>query len=87
LKYLVFEPSPDHDTQVTRYVLRLAPAGSPQAPVVESDLGKPAVTNGECRVDIGSLLNLLPAGSYVALVSADSAAGLSAPGVSAVFTW
>ena len=83
----MFDPSSDHDASVTRYVLRLTPAASTQVLMMERDLGKPAVVNGECRVDISSLLRLLPPGSYVALVSADSAAGLSAPGVSAAFTW
>ena len=86
LKYLVFEPSPDHAT-VTSYVFEVAQTGAAEGPVLQHDIGKPAVVNGECRVDVSALLALLPKGSYIALVRAANAKGLSAPGVSAPFTW
>jgi len=86
LKYLVFEPSPDHAT-VTSYVFEVALADAAQGPVLQRDIGKPAVVNGECRVDVSALLALLPSGSYIALVRAANANGLSVPGVSAPFSW
>jgi len=86
LKYLVFEPSPDHGT-VTNYLFEVAQTGAAQEPVLQRDIGKPAVVNGECRVDVSALLALLPKGSYIAQVRAANANGLSAPGVSAPFTW
>jgi hypothetical protein len=86
LQYLLFEPSPDHAT-VTSYVFEVALAGAAQTPVLRHDIGKPPVVNGECRVDVSALLTLLPHGSYVVLVSAASASGLSAPAASPPFSW
>jgi len=86
LRYLVFEPSPDHDASVTSYIFEVALGGSPQATVLSRDIGKPAAVNGECRVDVSTLLALLPSGSYIALVRAASATGLSVPGMSAMFS-
>jgi hypothetical protein len=72
---------------VTSYVFEVVLAGAEQGPVLQRDIGKPAVVNGECRVDVSALLALLPRGSYIALVKAANANGLSAPGVSAPFSW
>ena len=86
LRYLVFKPSPDHDTGVTAYLFEVALAGSLQTTVLQRDIGKPAIVNGECRVDVSALLSLLPTGSYVAVVRAAAPTGPSAPGVSAPFS-
>ena len=86
LRYLVFEPSPDHEL-VTGYLFELAQAGAPQGTVLERDIGKPPVVNGECRIDVSALLALLPSGIYVARVRAAGELALSPPGVSAPFPW
>ena len=60
----VFVPSSNHATAVDRYVLEIFPAGADPTvanPVATLDLGKPAITNGECKADISSVtLALLP---------------------------
>ena len=81
---LVFEPSPDHERAVDGYVLEVMVPGG-VVPVLRQQLGKPAVMDGECRVDVGRLLQLLPRGSFVAVVKAFNAFGTSAGGVSPQF--
>jgi regulation of enolase protein 1 (concanavalin A-like superfamily) len=83
----VFEPSTNDATSVTSYVLALRPAGqSPStAPVATRDLGKPPVINGEISVDISTLVNPLPSGSYYAVVSAIGPGGSSPSLPSATF--
>jgi chitinase len=69
----VFAPSTDHSTAVDRYVLEVFPAGTDTRvanPVATRDLGKPSVSNGECRVDIASTILGLAPGTYVATVTA-----------------
>jgi hypothetical protein len=78
---VVFTPSADHDTLVVHYVLRIYPAGSNQTVVATLDLGKPAVINGECDVDISALIAALSPGTYFGTVTAvgGGGTGTSAP--------
>jgi regulation of enolase protein 1 (concanavalin A-like superfamily) len=84
LRYLVFEPSPDHDSIVSSYLLEIARVGG--VVEVSQDIGKPDVLSGECRVDVAALLQQLPAGTYMALVSAVSPVGDSSGAASPIFT-
>jgi hypothetical protein len=54
-------------------------------PVASSGLGKPAPVNGDIVVDISTIVNPLPAGSYYAVVTAVGAGGSSASAPSAAF--
>lgn len=85
-RYLAFTPSSDHDTNVDAYTLEIQLASNPGAAVVEVNLGKPPVTDGECRVDVASLLTGLPAGTYIALVTAVNGVGVSPPAASPFFS-
>ena len=84
----VFTPSTDHST-LQRYQLEIFLAGTSPliaSPVATRDLGKPAIVNGECSVDISqTVLALLP-GSYVATVTAVSSTGSTRSALSPVFT-
>jgi regulation of enolase protein 1 (concanavalin A-like superfamily) len=84
---VVFNPSPDNDTGVTSYSVAIRRASDPltATPVATRDLGKPAVVNNEISVDISTLVNPLPAGSYYAVVSAIGVGGSSASTPSATF--
>ena len=50
------------------------------SPVATRDLGKPAPSSGVITVDISTLVNPLPTGSYYAVVRATNASG-STPSV------
>ena len=70
---VVFEPSSNDATAVDRYVLDIFALGaelSTAYPIISRDLGKPAIQNGECAVDVTSTILALPSGSYVATVTA-----------------
>jgi hypothetical protein len=85
----IFNPSPDHNSLVQRYVLDVFPAGvdvTSANPVASIDLGKPAILNGECRSDISSFINSLGSGTYVATVSAVGAGGSGQSAPSNAFT-
>ncbi len=74
----VFTPSSNDATAVDRYVLEIFPVGAdPNVanPVATRDLGKPAISNGECRVDVSSTILALSPGTYVATVTAMGSAG------------
>ena len=74
----VFGPSSNHATAVDRYVLEIFPAGADWTvanPVATSDLGKPAIANGECRADITSTMLALVPGTYIATVTAWGSGG------------
>jgi len=74
----VFVPSSNHATAVDRYVLEVFPVGANPTvanPVATRDLGKPAITNGECRVDISSTILALSPGTYIATVTAMGSGG------------
>ena len=84
---LAFGPSADHDTVVTSYrvaLYRAADAVSAPA-LVSSNLGKPAPVNGDIVVDISTIVNPLPAGSYYAVVTAIAPNGATASSPSAPF--
>jgi regulation of enolase protein 1 (concanavalin A-like superfamily) len=86
-KRAIFVPSPDHAT-VTRYVLDVFTAGANPAtalPIGAQDLGKPAIVNGECNVDVAATISGLPGGNYFATVMAVSPGGTSARTTSLVF--
>jgi regulation of enolase protein 1 (concanavalin A-like superfamily) len=75
---LVFTPSPDHSTLVTKYVFEVFPAGanpSTATPARTQDLGKPAVVNGEIAVNVGATIEALAPGSYFSTVRAVGSAG------------
>jgi chitinase len=85
----VFTPSSDHSTGVDRYVLEVFPAGADTTaanPVATRDLGKPRVSNGECRADIASTILGLAPGKYVATVTAFGDGGGSQSAASPQFT-
>jgi hypothetical protein len=60
---------------------------STAAPVISADVGKPAVVDGECTVDISSVVRSISSGSYVAVISAVGPGGRSSGAPSAVFTF
>jgi hypothetical protein len=85
----IFTPSSNHATAVTRYSLEIFPAGanpSTANPVATRDLGKPAIVNGEISVDVSSTTSALPAGSYIATVTAIGSAGSARSAASPTFT-
>jgi hypothetical protein len=86
---VVFVPSTDHDTVVTRYVLQFLTAGADPdtaIPVGALDIGKPPIVNGECNVDIEDAVLTLPPGTYVAIVWAMGPQGSSRSAPSPPFT-
>jgi hypothetical protein len=70
----VFQASADHDALVTSYRFEVFADGADvdtASPVAATDLGKPAPNgDGDIAVDQTSLFQALPAGPYVATVSA-----------------
>ena len=82
---VAFGPSPDHYATVEGYVLEIALAATPSVTLLRLDLGKPSVSGGECTADISSVVRLLPAGSYIAVVKAYNYGGYSS-GAVALFT-
>jgi chitinase len=86
-KRAIFSPSPDH-AAVTHYNLDIFTAGANLAtavPVATRNLGKPAVVNGTCTVDIAATILALPGGNYIATVVAVSSGGMSTRAVSPTF--
>jgi predicted phage tail protein len=81
----VFEPSEDHNANVDGYVFEVLSTGGQT--LMEHNIGKPPVVNGDCTVDVSALLRQLPAGTYVARVRALNAYGSSAPAASSPFTF
>jgi regulation of enolase protein 1 (concanavalin A-like superfamily) len=84
----VWVPSADH-SQVATYVLDVFTAGADvytANPVATRDLGRPAVVNGECAVDITQFVQGLPAGTYVATVTAIAGGGTARSPASSAFT-
>jgi uncharacterized protein (DUF2141 family)/regulation of enolase protein 1 (concanavalin A-like superfamily) len=78
---LVFTASSDHATMVTSYVVAIYRAEDPltAAPVATRDIGKPTPVNGDITVDITTMVNPLPSGSYKVSVRAAGPGGLSDP--------
>ena len=85
---VVFVPSTNHATSVTSYSVALRRAGYSvtSTPVATRNLGKPAIVSGQISVDISTLVDPLPTGSYYAVVSAIGSGGTSASAPSATFT-
>jgi hypothetical protein len=85
-----FTPSADHDLLVSYYMLRIFDAVadvSTAAPITATSMGKPAVVNGECAVDITAIVESLASGQYIAVVSAVGAGGAASSAPSPVFTF
>jgi regulation of enolase protein 1 (concanavalin A-like superfamily) len=84
----VFVPSADHDALVSSYTVRIFRAADPPtgAPVATRDIGKPTPSNNEISIDITTLVNPLPSGSYYAVAVATGSGGSSASAPSATFT-
>ena len=86
---LLFIPSSNDATVVDRYVLEVFPLGADTTvanPVATQDLGKPAVTGGEYRLDVSSTILALKSGAYVATVTAIGDGGSSQSAPSPQFT-
>jgi hypothetical protein len=85
---VVFVPSADHATNVTSYIVAIYRAADPvtASPVATRDIGKPAIVNGEISVDISTLVDPLPAGSYYSVVRASGPGGTTASAPSTTFT-
>jgi regulation of enolase protein 1 (concanavalin A-like superfamily) len=85
---LVFVPSTNHATAVTSYRVALRRASDPvtATTVATRDLGKPAIVNNLISVNISTLVDPLPAGSYYAVVSAIGSGGTSTSAPSPTFT-
>jgi hypothetical protein len=88
-KAVVFVPSSDHSTNVTRYVLKVFASGANPAtatPIATSDLGKPTpASNGDITVDRATFFSGLAAGAYIANVTAVGPAGQT-PSSAVTFT-
>jgi hypothetical protein len=77
-QHVMFTPSANDATAVDRYVFEIFPYGANPdsgSAFTTQDLGKPAVVNGECSVDITDTLGGLPAGKYIARVTAEGQSG------------
>ncbi len=85
---VVFVPSADHANNVTSYAVAIYRASDPvtASPVATRNLGKPAVVGGEISVDISTLVNPLPAGTYYAVVRATGPGGTTPSTRSSNFT-
>jgi len=83
-----FTASTDHATNVTSYVVALYRSTDPitAAPYATRDLGKPTPSSGTITVDISTLVNPLPSGTYYAVVRAVGPGGTTASTPSAPFT-
>ena len=82
----MFVPASDHETAVHHYVLDVFPSGADPTvanSVLSVDLGKPTITEGECRVDISTIILGLAPGDYIATVTAVGS-GTSAPSASSL---
>ena len=78
---VAFKASADHATNVDRYIVAIyrgADNPATASPVTTRDLDKPTPAAGEITVDISTLVNPLPAGSYKAVVRALGPGGTTA---------
>src|SRR5688572_12538691 len=85
----VFVPPSNHATAVDHYFLEIFPAGANPAvanAVASRNLGKPAIANGECRVDITATTSALAPGNYIATVTAVGSVGSARSAPSPPFT-
>ena len=85
---LVFVPPTDYATNVTSFTVDLRRAGDAVtvSPVATRNLGKPTVVSGEISVDISTLVDPLPAGSYYAIVVTTGPGGSTPSSPSAAFS-
>jgi regulation of enolase protein 1 (concanavalin A-like superfamily) len=85
---VVFTASADHATNVTSYTVAIYRGADPvtASPVATRDLGKPAPVGGDITVDISTLVNPLPAGTYKAVVRASGSGGTTASAPSPTFS-
>jgi regulation of enolase protein 1 (concanavalin A-like superfamily) len=85
---VVFVAPVDYATNVTSCTveLRLSGTSVTSTPAATRNLGKPAVVNGEISVDISTLVNPLPAGTYYAVVVATGPGGSTPSAPSGMFS-
>jgi len=85
---VVFTASADHSTNVTSYTVALYRAADSvtSSPIATRDIGKPTPVSGDITVDISTLVNPLPTGSYKAVVRATGPGGTTASTASSNFT-
>jgi regulation of enolase protein 1 (concanavalin A-like superfamily) len=85
---VVFTASADHATNVSSYTVAIYRGADPvtASPVATRDLGKPTPVAGDITVDISTLVNPLPAGTYKAVVRASGPGGTTASAPSSTFT-
>ena len=85
---VVFTASADHATNVTSYTVAIYRGADPvtASPVATRDIGKPTPVGGDITVDISTLVNPLPAGTYKAVVRASGPGGTTASAPSPTFT-
>ena len=84
-----FTPATNDATAVDRYVFEVFPLGANTTvanPVATQDLGKPSITNGECRADVAATVFALAPGTYVATVTATGSGGSTQSAPSPQFT-
>ena len=84
---VLFNASADH-ASVTYYTVEVFKAGTNPAgssPFRSQNAGKPTPVNGEITVEIGSMIQALPAGSYFLTISATSSGGTSRSAPSETF--
>jgi regulation of enolase protein 1 (concanavalin A-like superfamily) len=85
---VVYTASADHATNVSSYTVAIYRGADPvtASPVATRDLGKPAPVGGDITVDISTLVNPLPAGTYKAVVRASGPGGTTASAPSPTFS-
>jgi hypothetical protein len=82
-------PSSNGATAVNYYVFEIFTAGANPAtatPLQSQNLGKPAIVSGECTVDVSATIQSLPAGTYIATVTAIGSGGEAQSAASPSFT-
>ena len=85
---VAFTASGNHATSVTSYTVAIYRGADPvtASPVATRNLGKPTPVGGDITVDISTLVNPLPAGTYKAAVRASGPGGTTASTASQTFT-
>ena len=86
---LVFTASANHATSVTSYtvaIYRGVDNPATASPVATRNIGKPTPVGGDITVDISTLVNPLPAGTYKVVVRATGPGGTTASAPSPTFT-
>ena len=74
---VAFTAPADHATNVNSYAVAIY-RGTEPSPVATRDLGKPTPVGGDISVDISTLVNPLPVGTYRAVVRASGPGGTTA---------